>query len=235
MASNDLAELARSAGDLDAAAALYERALALWRALGDLSGVARAAHNLGQTMRAAGEPAAARALFRDALQASEAIGDRTQRADALAGLVAVAASEAPSAAAATLFGAALAELEAAGIVLEPIDEEPFRAAEGTLLAALGRERLDEAAARGRRMGGDERRALAERIATGGATPAPDGLTRREQEVVRMLADGLTNAEIAQRLVLSEHTVHRHVSNILGKLGVPSRAAAVSAAARRGLL
>jgi DNA-binding NarL/FixJ family response regulator len=51
----------------------------------------------------------------------------------------------------------------------------------------------------------------------------------------MLADGLTNAEIAQRLVLSEHTVHRHVSNILGKLGVPSRAAAVSAAARRGLL
>lgn len=54
-------------------------------------------------------------------------------------------------------------------------------------------------------------------------------------MVALLADGLTNAEIAQRLVLSDHTVHRHVSNILSKLGVPSRAAAASLAARRGLL
>ena len=61
------------------------------------------------------------------------------------------------------------------------------------------------------------------------------LTRRELEVVRLIAAGLTNAEIAERLVVSEHTVHRHVSNILGKLGVPSRAAAASLAARRGLL
>ena len=50
-----------------------------------------------------------------------------------------------------------------------------------------------------------------------------------------MAAGLTNADIAERLVVSEHTVHRHVSNILGKLGVPSRAAAASLAARRGLL
>ena len=70
----------------------------------------------------------------------------------------------------------------------------------------------------------------------GAPQPPSGvLTRRELEVVRLIAAGLTNADIAERLVVSEHTVHRHVSNILGKLGVPSRAAAASLAARRGLL
>ncbi len=60
---------------------------------------------------------------------------------------------------------------------------------------------------------------------------PAGLTRREAEVLSLLGDGLSNADIAQRLVLSEHTVHRHVANIFTKLGVTSRAAAVAQAAR----
>ena len=50
----------------------------------------------------------------------------------------------------------------------------------------------------------------------------------------MLAEGLTNQQIAQRLVLSEHTVHRHVTNILRKLGLPSRTAAAAHAAQVGL-
>ena len=60
------------------------------------------------------------------------------------------------------------------------------------------------------------------------------LSRRELEVLRLVADGLTNHEIAQRLVLSEHTVNRHVANILRKLGLPTRAAAASLAGRHGL-
>ena len=104
-----------------------------------------------------------------------------------------------------------------------------------LRAALGDARFAEASARGRGLSADERRRLAERLAAGAPAPASDVLTRRELEVVRLVAAGLTNAEIAQRLVVSDHTVHRHVSNILGKLGVPSRAAAASLAAQRGLL
>jgi DNA-binding CsgD family transcriptional regulator len=50
-----------------------------------------------------------------------------------------------------------------------------------------------------------------------------------------VAQGLTDAEIARRLVLSLHTVHRHVANIRTKLGSPSRAAAVAAASERGLI
>jgi DNA-binding NarL/FixJ family response regulator len=62
-----------------------------------------------------------------------------------------------------------------------------------------------------------------------------GLTRREQEVLAQVAQGLTNAEIAAALSLSERTVAHHVSAILGKLGVSTRTAAVGAARTVGLL
>ena len=53
-------------------------------------------------------------------------------------------------------------------------------------------------------------------------------------MLALLALGLTNRQVAERLVLSEHTVHRHVANLLAKLGLPSRAAAAALAARHGL-
>jgi LuxR family transcriptional regulator, maltose regulon positive regulatory protein len=61
------------------------------------------------------------------------------------------------------------------------------------------------------------------------------LTPRELEVLRLVAQGLSDKESAARLKLSEHTIHRHVGNILTKTGLPSRAAAVAQAARSGLL
>jgi LuxR family transcriptional regulator, maltose regulon positive regulatory protein len=68
-----------------------------------------------------------------------------------------------------------------------------------------------------------------------ATDGPLGdLSRRELEVLDLVAQGLTNREIAARLVLSEHTVNRHVANVLRKLGLSSRAAAASLAGRYGL-
>lgn len=62
-----------------------------------------------------------------------------------------------------------------------------------------------------------------------------GLTAREDEVLTLLSDGLSNADIAAALVLSPKTVGHHVSSILGKLGEPTRSRAVAAAARRGIL
>ena len=68
-----------------------------------------------------------------------------------------------------------------------------------------------------------------------APVAQAGLTPRELEVLGLVARGMSNQQIAESLVLSRHTVHRHVTNALGKLGVSSRAAAVAQAARLGLL
>jgi pimeloyl-ACP methyl ester carboxylesterase/DNA-binding CsgD family transcriptional regulator len=69
-----------------------------------------------------------------------------------------------------------------------------------------------------------------------AAPRSDGpLTDREAEVLQLVAEGLSDAEIAARLVVSPHTVHRHVANIRTKLSQPSRAAAAAYAARHGLI
>ncbi len=61
------------------------------------------------------------------------------------------------------------------------------------------------------------------------------LTPREADILRLVAQGLGDAQIAERLFLSPHTVHRHIANIRTKLDVPSRAAAVAHATRSGLL
>ena len=63
----------------------------------------------------------------------------------------------------------------------------------------------------------------------------ESLTRRELEVLQMLAAGLSNKEIAARLNISDHTVKFHVASILGKLGAGSRTEAVSLGIRRGLV
>jgi len=65
-------------------------------------------------------------------------------------------------------------------------------------------------------------------------PAPDPLTQRELEVLKLLAQGLTNQEIADRLVISEWTVRTHVRNILGKLHLANRTQAALYALREGI-
>jgi DNA-binding NarL/FixJ family response regulator len=69
----------------------------------------------------------------------------------------------------------------------------------------------------------------------GGKRGPALLTAREREVLRLVADGRTNRAIAKELVVSEHTVNRHVTNILTKLGVSTRSAAVAEAMRRELI
>lgn len=72
-------------------------------------------------------------------------------------------------------------------------------------------------------------------ATGDELPPLEKLTRREEEVLDLVAGGLSNREIAERLSLSEGTVKNHVSNILGKLQANDRTQAVIIALKRGLV
>src|SRR5262249_15514324 len=100
--------------------------------------------------------------------------------------------------------------------------------------------LEAALAAFREMGADADRDRAETMLEKhrNTNPAIDGplakLSARELEVLGLVAEGLTNHDIARRLVLSEHTVNRHVANILRKLGLNSRTAAATLAGRHGL-
>lgn len=63
---------------------------------------------------------------------------------------------------------------------------------------------------------------------------PDGLTQREAEILRLIAKGLTNPEIAARLFLSSHTIKTHINRIFAKTGSRDRVAAIRYAQRNGL-
>jgi DNA-binding NarL/FixJ family response regulator len=116
---------------------------------------------------------------------------------------------------------------AAGFFLKDGDADPLL--EGIRVAAQGEAVMDPGALR---------RLLEEFART--AEPAPDavhalaGLTERERDVLRLMSDGMTNAEVAQRLVVSPATVKTHVGSILAKLDVRDRTQAVVLAWRGGL-
>jgi LuxR family transcriptional regulator, maltose regulon positive regulatory protein len=105
-----------------------------------------------------------------------------------------------------------------------------RGAEATREAATALESL-------LRLGAATDAARARGLLDASTTPpsADSSVTAREREVLGLLAEGLTNRQIAEQLVVSEHTVHRHVTNILRKLDLPSRTAAAAHAVRAGLV
>jgi len=74
-----------------------------------------------------------------------------------------------------------------------------------------------------------------RAEEGPVKSAMDDLTEREQEVLRLLAEGFTNDEIADQLVISKHTVARHRENLMRKLNLHSRGELVKYAIRKGLI
>lgn len=230
-----LAELRRRQGAREEAAALFAQAEGH-----PLSLLGRAELALD-----AGHGAAAGELARSFLRRM-APEDRLGRADGLELLVRIDPSSERA-------RAALSELEE---LARHVATPPLRAAAafGEALVAGDGERMEEAvdlfenagqpfeAARARselaRLTGEERHARAAREALerlGVRRRRPSMLTPRELEVLRLVAEGLSDPEIAVRLVVSEHTVHRHVANIRSKLRQPSRAAAAAYAARNGLL
>ena len=141
--------------------------------------------------------------------------------------------------AAHLWGAAEALREAIGTLLPPVERVPYDRAVEALRTRLGEQAFAAAWAEGRTLSLEQALATPGQVAlpvptqgerSSSPTPAspqsyPDGLTAREVEVLCVVAQGLTNEQVAERLVISPRTVDTHLTSIYSKIGVSSRVVA----------
>ena len=253
-----------AAGDLDAARRHLGESVDIARALNARDGMAYWTFNLGLTEYLSDSPEAAEALFAETLDMARRMGIRGLVGYGLIGLAMVGHGRADPGRSARLYGAADQALADLGETLEPLEGRLADLDRQRLRAAMGAEAFEAEYAAGRALdlaqvlaavvrkdaGAGQARAApralpgmpAQRMDAPMSEPDAAGspeavtvLTPRELDVLKLVAQGLSNPDIAQRLFLSEHTVHRHLANILRKLGLSSRAAAAAWGVRTGLV
>jgi non-specific serine/threonine protein kinase len=235
-----LGDLAQLAGDHEQATARYQESLALWEELRGTPGIASALHKLGQVSRSTGDLAAATARLAESLALQRELGNRQGIAECLAALAGTAAAAGHPERAARLFAASSALLEAIGVPLAPVDQAAFTRDLDASRRRLGAAAWDRAWAEGLALSADEAIALV--LTDDDAPPADAGrrgagsdrLSPREREVSRLIAQGLTNRQIARALSISEKTVGSHVDHIMTKLDLRSRTRIAVWATQHGL-
>ncbi|HEX7976920.1 MAG TPA: LuxR C-terminal-related transcriptional regulator [Anaerolineales bacterium] len=231
-------------GDVTRASTLLEKAVAIAREVGNLWGLGRRLARLGQVSQAQGNAERALALIQEGLAACWEAGDYWGITDALVGLAGIAIQRREPERAARLLGAVETRRNNIGAVLKFVDQLQFNHNVAAAQAALPSEQFADAWAQGQAMSLEDAIAYAQEnvetlheASTPQGTRSPAGLTPRELEVLRLIAAGKSNQQIAGELVLSIRTVERHIYNIYAKLGVSgstARAAATAYAFSHGL-
>jgi predicted ATPase/DNA-binding CsgD family transcriptional regulator len=218
--------------DYEQATRLCEESLALRRMVGDKGGSAHTLTILGRVAFLQSNSQQAYAYYRESLTLREVAGEKDGVAEALEGLAGIYAAHGEGSLAARLLGAAEMVREAAGIALSPIDHAFNESTRATIQAQLGMGAFTSARVEGRHSTLEQALALIRVMPfpPPGSTPSEPlpslyGLTTRELEVLRLVAQGLSDSGVAERLVISPRTVQGHVRSIFNKVGVNSRAAA----------
>jgi predicted ATPase/DNA-binding CsgD family transcriptional regulator len=249
-----LGQVALGRGDYAAARFHLEEGLPDNLEFGDQRTVSRFLYGLGDAAAGEEDYAAAYAHYTQCLALGQALGDRYFIIWCLEGVARVATAYGQPARAVQLFAASAALRDTLGIA-----QQPFRRATYAQVLATARGQLDAAAfagawAAGEAMALEQAVQFAMNQPTGseaGASPPsdhrsappasgvvsehPDSLTSRELDVLRLIATGLTDAQVAEALVVSPRTVNAHLRSIYSKLGLTSRSAATRYALEHGLL
>ena len=229
----------RNQGDHERAKRLAQRGLAISREIGERQAITSALYTLAVLAQTEGEDEYARNLFEEGLRLSAELGNEADVAHCLEGLASMYGAEGKIVRAARLWGAE-------ETLREKLEDAvytyvPDRALHRSQVAAV-RSQLDggtwtAAWAEGRSMSLEQAVEYALEQAPDPAAPKPylAGLSTREADVLRLVATGLTNAEVAEKLFLSSRTVDWHLSSIYRKLGLHSRTEASRFASEHDLL
>src|SRR3989440_190041 len=235
-------EITLAQGETTTARLLIEQSHTLWKEVGNQGMLAGTRSLLGRVLAAQGDHTAARTVYEESLLRGLAVVDM---APTLEGLAVVVAAQGETAWAVRLWAAAAALRDSLGAPLPVVYRADYERCVAAARAQMGEQAFAAAWAEGRGMTWEQ--AL---VARGPVTiprethPAPptkspatypDGLTAREVEVLRLLAQGLTDARIAEHLIISPRTVNTHLKTIYGKIQVSSRSAATRYAIEQRLI
>jgi predicted ATPase/DNA-binding CsgD family transcriptional regulator len=242
--SNVLANLGMAClggGDHEGAGRHFEESLAISREIGDRLSGYLSLYNLALWWRARGDNERAAQLYAEGLTLAGEVGDEANAAYCLEGLAGLIAETGEPERAARLFGASEALLEAVGAPLyaQVPDRASMERAADALRSRLGDTAFEALWGEGRAMTLEQAVECALEPPppeeTASAPSYPSGLSAREVEVLKLLAQGMTNSQIAQELFISPRTVNGHLTSAYHKIGSHSRAEAARFASEHGLL
>jgi non-specific serine/threonine protein kinase len=240
---NRLCGAATMTGDYGRATAWLEESLAITRSVGDPIGLVDVYDTQAFLLQRRGDVEAAAALGREFLKASAELGSEQYLVFALQRVVRFSVALERFEAAARLLGAAGRLEGQSGVPAFHMDPEQYRRDVQAVRDTLSAEAFAAAWNAGAAMPIDQIVAEADQIVAGwgetasrttGAPPSPLGLTARELEVLKLVAAGCSNRDIAEALFISVPTVKVHVRSIMTRLDLDSRTAAAAFAIRNGL-
>jgi predicted ATPase/DNA-binding CsgD family transcriptional regulator len=225
---SSLGDVARAEQEIEQAAQHYAESLALAREVGAHAVARWAVYSLGTLSLNQKDYGPAMAHLIECARLSHEQKHVPLLAMALERLAEIALALGRTAPAAHLIGAAGTLREATNLPSSEADRREHEQTIERVRAALGNRAFEAGHAEGWMMTVEEVLAEAERVTAAGkpSSPySPAGLTPREVEVLQLVAGGLTNVEIAERLIVSVYTVNAHLRAIFGKIGVTARSSA----------
>jgi DNA-binding CsgD family transcriptional regulator len=238
-ALSHLGEVFLQQGNADQACQLLEESVTLSREIEYRHSTAESLCVLGKIEAHEGNYVAACSCFEESLAIEREVGDTLGICFSLEGLAAVVGVLGDSEWAAQLWGAAEALREALGTPIPPVYRVDYDRSVAVASAQLDEQAFAAKWAEGRSLTPEQALAAQVPVIMPATAPTglssirdtpkirayPAGLTAREVEVLRLVAQGLTNEQVAEKLVISPRTVDTHLTSIYGKLGVSSRSAA----------